>query len=179
MSKNTVVGFLIFTFAFAIGLNEVIQSSPSSKGQASNDVRKVANIDDVNFNDQKQIDWEQELAKTLSQSQKPNTKLAEKPTSMDQFYYGTLQGKYSLVFSDRKISKIQLNSQSEEGLNLTFEKVLTEHKDLFDYASQFKSLSSRDSKQIYQWTGKSGSKYTAQIEKNTQNQIVKVEIQNQ
>lgn len=180
MSKNTVVGFLIFIFAFAIGLNEVIQSTHSKMASSSSSGgRKIANINEMDMSNQKQINWEQELARTLSDSKKSNVKLAEKPTAMDQFYFGTLQGKYNLGFADRKISRIELNSQSEEGLALTFEKILTDHKDLFDYASQFRSLPEQNGNQMYQWTGKSGTKYSAHIKTNEKNQITKVEIASQ
>lgn len=179
MSKNTVVGFLIFIFAFAIGLNEVIQSTQSKTTASSSSSRKIANIGEMDMSNQKQINWEQELARTLSDSKKSNVKLAEKPTAMDQFYFGTLQGKYNLGFADRKINRIELNSQNEEGLSVTFEKILTDHKDLFDYASQFRSLPEKDGKQIYQWTGKSGTKYSAHINTNEKKQITKVEIEPQ
>lgn len=177
MSKNTVIGFLIFIFAFAIGLNEMIQKTNTANNDSN--VRRIANINDLDLSSQKQIDWEQELAKTLSQSKKSNTKFGEKPTSMDQFYFGTLQGKYSLKFNDKKIQTIQLNTQIQDGVDLAFEKILTEYKDLFDYASQFKSVPTQEGKSVYQWTGKSGEKYSAHIEKNERNQLTKVEIQAQ
>lgn len=168
MKKNIFFGAVVFIMGASVGLNYVINSD----GDRANNSRNVANLDAAPAVDAATMNWEQELAKTLSRDKKiKNTQSAEKPTVLDQMLFGELQGKYNLDFSGSELKAISLKNSESEGLNLSLQQIVNNYQSIFSKVSNFKQLSKTEDSETYQWQDAQGKSHQAVVKFN-QHQMV-------
>lgn len=163
--QQYVLGGILFIFAFSFGLNEFINSA--HKEQATTDVRGIASVND-NAISQNEIQWERNLARTLSESHPiAKTHIADKPTDLDQLIFGSLQGRYEVEIKDGVVVGIRLKNGEVSGVEMNVEELLQQHAAVFSRMNDLsKGSTSQEGDSVtetYTWKDAQGSRHSMKV----------------
>lgn len=121
-----------------------------------------------------QIQWEQELARTVAQDPNRKTLVGAKPSLSDRFLYEALQGRYEAVLTtDGQLARLTLRPQ-QGALELNMEQLIGQYSALFRGASTFEIKDKNGTLNLKNSKGESVG--LAVVQRNDEGRITQIEI---